>query len=121
MDKLFSNKKFLTSFAKPTWVTIPVLGKVLLENKWDWQTDIKDKRTELKDMHKTLNKEKTAFDLCIQYYHQYLEWPSEYLRGKIKEYYEQIPEHERMYLGDMDTRDSDYQRIIYHPEQKREV
>lgn len=41
-------------------------------------------------------------------------------KKRLKELYEQIPEHERMYLGDMDCRDYDYIRIIY-TDKKREV
>jgi len=26
-----------------------------------------------------------------------------------------------MYLGDMDSKDSDYRRILYYPDKKREV
>lgn len=51
----------------------------------------------------------------------YLENPIEFYRDKLREKYERVPEHERMYLGDMDTKDWDYQRILYRPDEKREV
>ncbi len=40
---------------------------------------------------------------------------------KLKEKYKAVPKHERMYLGVMDEKDSDYRRIIYRPKIKREV
>ena len=58
---------------------------------------------------------------CLQVYHEYLVNPSEWNRNRLKEAYEAVPEYERMYLGDMESRDSDFQRILYHPEKKREV
>lgn len=54
-------------------------------------------------------------------YYLYLENPIEFYRDKLREKYERVPEHERMYLGDMDTKDWDYQRILYRPDEKREV
>ncbi|MGW9530398.1 DUF7638 domain-containing protein [Paenibacillus terrae] len=73
------------------------------------------------DMHIKLQGGKTASEKCEDAYHAYLIYPSDYTRERLKEAYEQVPEHLRMYLGDMDNRDTDYIRIIYHPDEKREV
>ena len=42
-------------------------------------------------------------------------------REVLRKAYEAVPESERMYLGDMDSKDSDYRRILYYPDKKREV
>ena len=65
--------------------------------------------------------EDDAAQRCIMAYHDYLEWPTEQKRERLKQLYLAVPEHERMYLGDMDVKDSDYIRIIYHPQRKRQV
>ncbi|MFS0858475.1 hypothetical protein [Paenibacillus taichungensis] len=83
--------------------------------------NVDDKYLELLDMYKKLSGEQTTFEECRNAYHLYLEDPSEFNRGQLKEKYERVPEHQRLYLSDMDTKDMDYQRIIYTPEEKREV
>ena len=42
-------------------------------------------------------------------------------QSALPEIPEAVPESERMYLGDMDSKDSDYRRILYYPDKKREV
>ena len=46
--------------------------------------------------------------------------PCDYTKEKLRKAYEAVPEHERMYLGDMDSKDWDYHRILYS-DKKREV
>ena len=65
-----------------------------------------------------MTKQPIAYDICESYYYQYLRNPCERNRQLLKDAYEKVPEHERCYLGDMDTLDSDFRRIIYHPEVK---
>lgn len=55
---------------------------------------------------------------CRQAHYDYLVHPGEATRAALRRAYEAVPLHRRMYLGDMDTRDSD---ILRHPESKREV
>ena len=62
-----------------------------------------------------------AYRECLQAYHEYLVNPSEWNRSRLREAYEAVPEYERMYLGDLESKDYDFRRIIYHPEKKREV
>lgn len=68
-----------------------------------------------------LSGEKDAIDRCQEAYYLYLTEPTEQARENLRKCYEAVPEHKRCFLGDMDTRDSDYIRILYHPEEKREV
>ncbi len=50
----------------------------------------------------------------------YLVEPTDFYKEELRKAYEAVPEHERCYLGDMDTRDSDFRRILYTND-KREV
>ncbi|MCG7406566.1 hypothetical protein MH117_03985 [Paenibacillus sp. ACRRX] len=118
--ELFTNGTFFTSFDEPTKVMLSDLGEVTF-SQVVYSTEIEDKYIELMDIHKKLKGEKTSLEECREAYYQYLEDPIEYYRQNLKVKYELVPEHERIFLGDMDSKDWDYQRIIYRPEEKREV
>lgn len=61
-----------------------------------------------------------AHEACMKAYYAYLVEPTEFYKDRLRKAYEAVPEHERCYLGDMDTRDSDFRRILYS-NRKREV
>jgi len=120
VQELFRNGTFFTSYKGQIKVIIDRFAEVTL-GKVNYCTEPEEKYKELADLHAKLNGEKTSLEKCREAYYSYLEYPSEYTRERLKQFYELIPEHERQYLGDMDNKDSDYRRIIYHPEDKREV
>lgn len=84
-------------------------------------TNKKEKLKEIKENIKEISGKENAFDYAIKCYHNYLVYPSDYNRELLKEAYEKLPKHERIFLGDMDNKDSDFRRIIYTPNIKREV
>ena len=118
--ELFKNGTFFTDFDEPTKVILSDLGEVTFSQAI-YPTNIEDKYTELIDMYKKCKGEKTSLEECREAYYQYLEDPIEFYRENLKVKYELVPEHERMFLGDMDSKDWDYRRIIYRPDEKREV
>ena len=75
---------------------------------------------EIEDMMKKVCEEETTLELCKEAYFEYLTDPCDYTKEKLRKAYEAVPEHERMYLGDMDSKDWDYRRILYS-DKKREV
>ncbi|WP_025679104.1 hypothetical protein [Paenibacillus massiliensis] len=120
LEASFADGTLFTTGAYPLVVSIPELGKITFTEEL-YAEVAEDKYKELLDKYKKLKGEQTSLEECRAAYHLYLEFPSEFNRERLKTAYEQVPEHMRMYLGDMDTRDSDYQRILYSPEDKREV
>lgn len=120
IKELFENGTFFTNIENPTPVIIKGLGEIVFSHT-SFSTDIGEKYRELLDIFKSLRGEESSIDRCRKSYYEYLEHPLELNRQRLKQFYELVPEHERLYLGDMDTRDSDYQRIIYTPNLKREV
>ncbi|WP_405114378.1 hypothetical protein MHH28_09820 [Paenibacillus sp. FSL K6-1217] len=120
LDGLFADGTLFTAIDASTPVQILQLGEVTLSESL-YSADAEEKLKELHNLHKQLNGEQTAHEACRAAYYAYLENPSEYYREQLRIKYELVPEHERMYLGDMDTKDWDYQRILYHPEETREV
>lgn len=120
MKELFNNGTFFTSFNNPTSIVLDSLGEVVLSEIL-FSADINEKYKELIDNYERLNGNETSLEKCRDAYHEYLEYPTEDGRARLRELYELVPKHERMYLGDMDSRDTDYVRIIYRPNEKREV
>jgi hypothetical protein len=86
-----------------------------------WSVDPDEKLKEILEYPHRAGKKAPAHDACVAAYHAYLENPGEHSREVLKAAYEAVPEHERMYLGDMDCKDSDYIRILCRPNDKREV
>jgi hypothetical protein len=83
-----------------------------------WAVSAEEKRKELFDYKNALNDKPTLHDAAVSAYHAYLEDPTAYHRERLRAAYEAVPEHERMYLGDMDSKDWDYQRILYSDEKQ---
>lgn len=119
--KMFDTEDLRVSLKNEEWVHIDGLGEVLLAPDEYSNTKLKEKKKEVAEMVAEMANEPTAHDKCIEAYHNYLVEPSDYTREKLREAYEAVPEHQRMFLGDMDGKDSDFVRILYYPNNKREV
>ena len=117
---MIQQKQLLCSPPPDAPIHLMGLGTIEIEND-PYSVDPAEKLKELLDYPNELGKKGTAHDRCRAAYHQYLEWPDENARERLRAAYEAVPEHERMYLGDMDTRDQDYLRILFEPDNKREV
>ncbi len=108
--------------APPLDVPVHIQDFATIEiSKIDWAAEPSEKLKEILDFPSRTGKKPTVHECCVNQYHKYLAYPSEENRESLREAYEAVPEHERMYLGDMDNRDLDYQRILFEPDRKREV
>jgi hypothetical protein len=101
--------------------TLIILNFATLSVANNYQVGSAEKLKEIKNIVNIMTGKEDLLDTCRKLYLEFLQGPHEALRKQLRTAYEAIPEHERMFLGDMDTKDNDYQRIIYHPEWKREV
>ncbi len=63
-------------------------------------TNKKEKLKEIEENIKEISGKENAFDYAIKCYHNYLVYPSDYNRELLKEAYEKLPKHERIFLGD---------------------
>jgi hypothetical protein len=99
-------------------ILLPGLGAVTGEALFD--TDSTEKLKEIENMTARAEGRPDAAERCQEAYYEYLVWASDENKERLRAAYEAVPEHERMYLGDMDTKDSDYRRILYTG-RKREV
>ena len=121
VEEMFQKGILSTTVDENIWIEIEHLGKVKLSAFSTGIVSTEEKLKELEERMKKLANEPTAHDICIEAYHNYLELPCEENRETLRKAYENVPEHERCYLGDMDARDTDYIRILYNPKSKREV
>ncbi|WP_099222674.1 DUF7638 domain-containing protein [Listeria costaricensis] len=111
---------FFTEFQEPLVVHLGELGVATIGHpEHHYPIELEDKIEELFMAHERLNG-KDRFQICRDAYHAYLEYPEDFYREELRKAYLAIPEHERMYLGDMDSKDGDYRRILFSDE-KREV
>lgn len=122
INEMFEQGIFTTSIRKEEWVIIEGLGEVFLGGtKQRYKLSKKEKQKEIQELVHRAAGEKDAHDKCVWAHYTYLTDPSEFNREALRKAYEAVPEHERMYLGDMDTKDGDIIRILQYPDRKREV
>lgn len=116
--ELFSEDVLCVKPSENETVSFGALGKARCKTIYDVlkEEKIKEIENELLRLQNKLD----ALETARQAYINYLIYPSEQNKEKLRSAYEAVPEHQRMYLGDMDTRDRDYIRILY-TDDKREV
>ncbi|SUW08965.1 Uncharacterised protein [Brachyspira pilosicoli] len=120
IKNMFDKNELLLYPKEDDTIIIENLAKLKLKPTLKY-TNKKEKLKEIEENIKEISGKENAFDYAIKCYHNYLVYPSDYNRELLKEAYEKLPKHERIFLGDMDNKDSDFRRIIYTPNIKREV
>lgn len=118
IERMFKDKTLTTKPKSGERVYLGDLG--VAEVRVEDGVSVKNKLAELKNKSLRVQGKPDAHTAAINAYHAYLVEPTEFYKNKLREAYEAVPEHERCYLGDMDTRDGDFRRILYSDE-KREV
>lgn len=118
IEKMFKDKTLITSVKDGETVSFGALGEAVC--KTVSFTKPAEKLKEIREKSLRVQNKPDAHERCQRAYHAYLVEPSEFNKNKLREAYEAVPEHERIYLGDMDTRNTDFERILYTDE-KREV
>lgn len=76
-------------------------------------TTVDDKLLEARDIVEQQNDRPSSIEICRSAWKDYLENPTVESREKLKTAYENIPEHQRRYIGDMDIKDTAVRMIIY--------
>ncbi len=117
---LFDSGVLLTAPAGKEEVTVEGLGKIVLADIGS-RVEAKEKKKEINELALGLAGEADAIERCRKAHYLYLSSPSDQTREYLRKAYDAVPEHNRIFLGDMDTRDSDFRRILFCPDEKREV
>lgn len=120
IERLFAEKTLCAAPESGETVTFGVLGAAKVTTDSDLAVSDKDKLEEIRNDSLLAQNKPDALELAREAYFAYLVDPCDFYRERLREAYEAVPEHQRCYLGDMDTRDTDYVRILYTDE-KREV
>lgn len=120
IERLFAEKALCAAPESGDTVSFGALGEAKIWTDPELSVSDKDKLSEIKNLSLAVQNKPDAIDLCRKAYFAYLIEPCDFYRERLREAYEAVPEHQRCYLGDMDTRDTDYVRILYTNE-KREV
>lgn len=119
ITRLFKNKTLRTAPQNGETVSFGALGEAVVDVVYE-PVSSEQKLAELDNKLLRVQNKPDAHERCINAYHAYLVEPTDFYKEELRKAYEAVPEHERCYLGDMDTRDSDFRRILYTND-KREV
>lgn len=94
-------------------VQIDTLGSMRLVKVCDYVQSTADFISDVRDSICQLSGEESLVEKCRTAYQAYLGDPTVELRERLRKAYEAVPEHHRMYVGDMDTKDIAVRVIIY--------
>jgi hypothetical protein len=95
-----------------TLTKIHGLGEFSLGPK-GWATDIHEIVRELDDISSELRGRPTSIQRCRDAFELYLREPTLENQARLEDAYESVPEHNRRYIGDIDTKDIPVRMIIY--------
>ncbi|MDR6568822.1 DUF7638 domain-containing protein [Chitinophaga ginsengisegetis] len=112
LEELIAKKIIVTEVPALSRVHIYGLGSFTIKQA-EYTADINQKRLEIRDIVGKLNGEPTSIQLCRQAYTQYINDPTPSNKERLKITYENVPDHNKMYVGDMDTKDIEVRMIIY--------
>lgn len=116
VKKLVEDGLLITEIPQKSQVNILGLGD-FIAMETNFVVSIENKLFEIQDMIETLNSRPTSIEVCRNLYEEYLQTPTLELKEKLKTAYENVPKHQRMYVGDMDTKDIAVRMIIYGEEE----
>jgi|SRR5690554_3956336 len=111
-EKAIQEKALLTELPADTTVFVHGLGNFRLA-KAIYAINIEAKLLEVKDILRTLNGEPTSIDICREAYKNHVADPTTANRDKLKISYENVPDHDKMFVGDQDTKDIKIRMILY--------
>lgn len=115
LEPLIKNGTIVTKIPDNSTILIQNLGEIKI-SKTLYNANF-EKFSEIDDIVNELNGRPTTSDECGKAYKEYNKYPTKENKQKLKEAYERIPKHLRVYvLGDMDAKDWPIRNIIYENE-----
>jgi hypothetical protein len=104
--------KLVTTIPNGVRLEVEGLGSITPQNS-SWFVKAPERVKELRDLVAQLAGKPEAVQLCKEAMQQYQSGPSEANRERLRDSYEAVPEHLRVYCGDMDSKDQPIKRILY--------
>jgi len=111
-EKLIADKDILTTPPVNARVNIYGLGSFNIKAPF-YTAAIDQKFLEIKDVLRKLKGVPTSIQICREAYETYIANPDNERKALLKIAYENVPDHQKRYVGDMDTKDFLVRRIIY--------
>lgn len=118
LDTLVNSKQLDTKLEIGEKVTILNLGSFNIKSGSG--VEIKFKVNELNDKLNELNGRENSIAKCARIFDEYKLNPTKKLRDELKSAYEAVPEHQRIFVGTMDTKDYEVRQVIYGDIVKKE-
>ncbi|MBS1587564.1 MAG: hypothetical protein JSS82_18675 [Bacteroidetes bacterium] len=112
LEKQVRDGNLLADIPLGSTIHIYGLGKFSIQKK-SFASSIQDKLLEIKDIQRKLKGDPTTIELCRSAYKDYLANPTKSNQENLRVAYENVPNHQRAYVGDMDTKDVEVRMIIY--------
>jgi hypothetical protein len=113
IQKMLDAEILMTSVEDDTWVTILGLGRFQVASGW-WRIEKDEVWKEIRNLFNVLNGQTDLVSLCFQAFLAYQSNPSEGNRELLRDAYEAVPKHHRVYTqGSQDDKDNDIKRILY--------
>ncbi|WP_324027519.1 hypothetical protein QSV08_06120 [Maribacter sp. BPC-D8] len=113
------NEKVLVSDLK-IGETVTILNLGSFKIKSGSGVDINFKLNELTDKLNELNGKENSITKCARIFEEYKNNPNVKLMEELKIAYEAVPEHKRIFVGTMDTKDYEVRQVIYGDIVKKE-
>ena len=101
-----------TSANEARWIEIPSLGRFKPQDG-HWDVEPEQRILEARDVLSELQGNPNAVRVCVDALRRYQEDPSQDHKDQLREAYESVPDHLKLYCGDMDTKDRPIRRILY--------
>ena len=114
-----ANKGLLTTDLK-IGETVTVLNLGSFKIKSGSGIDMKLKIKELTDKLNELKGGENSIAKCARIFEEYKQNPTKKLRDELKVAYEAVPEHQRIFVGTMDTKDYEVRQVVYGDEAKKQ-
>ena len=111
-ENLIQEKIILSEIPLNSTIFIHGLGNFKV-TRAQYVTKIEEKLIEIKDILRNLNGQPSSIAICREAHQKYNSNPTVENRNKLQISYENVPDHQRMYVGDMDTKDIEIRMIIY--------
>ncbi|MEN2413064.1 DUF7638 domain-containing protein [Flavobacterium mesophilum] len=118
LKTLINDEKLITELKIGEKITILGLGSFIIKSGNG--VNINSKYDEFLNKYQELNGIENSIAKCARIFEEYKSTPTVKLKSKLKEAYENVPEHNRMFVGDMDTKDYEVRQIIYGDIVKKE-
>jgi len=110
--------KYRTSVPDGKWVEIEELGSFVVKGG-RWGVDPIERVREVKDRVEILTGGDGSIRRCIEAHAAYNKSPSEESKDLLRHAYEAVPEHRRIFCGDMDSKDWPIRQILYGDDDER--